>query len=172
MEHGENGPATLAKISEMMFNLLNQSQDRLQMQFEEERSKHVLLIEEQRKQLDTQELVIKEMEVDRTKLFRANVLLKKQIGELSSLSGGGKRGGADGEEVMEAYDGGSLNEGDKEEEKPPPSKKQPKEKDKEKEKEREKEKENQKKLKEHKEILKNELLKKDDVRLVRSECPA
>merc|ERR1712146_620952 len=79
MEHGENGPATLAKISEMMFNLINQSQDRLQMQFEEERSKHVLLIEEQRKQLDTHELVIKEMEVDRTKLFRANVLQRSKL---------------------------------------------------------------------------------------------
>ena len=63
MEYGESGPATLAKISEMMFNLLHQSQDRLQMQFEEERSRHVLLIEEQKKQLDMQELVIKEMEV-------------------------------------------------------------------------------------------------------------
>merc|ERR1712146_185192 len=139
-EYGESGPATLAKISEMMFNLLHQSQDRLQMQFEEERSRHVLLIEEQKKQLDMQELVIKEMEVERTKLFRTNVLLKKQIGEISSLGGNSKKGAGEGEEMMELCDANSQDGVEKETEKQPQQKKKDKEREKEKDKEREKEK--------------------------------
>merc|ERR1712146_334827 len=88
--------------------------------------------------------VIKEMEVERTKLFRSNVLLKKQIGEISSLGGNSKKGAGEGEEMMELSDASSQDGVEKETEKQFQQKKKDKEREKEKDKEREKEKEKDK----------------------------